>query len=260
MNLSNIHNLLNLIPGVGLDELDKVRLMDRIDTKYVFSFLILPDLLKMLKEDYRILEINGERIFTYNTIYFDTLDHRFYFEHVKGRSVRHKIRFRQYEISGITFLEIKEKTKKNRTIKWRIRHDEDVKVSDETAMKFISDHLQIKPQELSPVLRNRFKRITLTGKNNPERITIDIDLSFLTPDGLKAAIPSVVIAELKSPGLPSRSPFYRLMKEFSVRPTGFSKYCIGNAILLNLPGKNILKSKLRLLNKIENEYKQSGAA
>jgi hypothetical protein len=260
MDISLIRDLLYTLTPLNLDELDTVRLMDRMDTKYVFSAVKLPDLLKRLKEEYRILEINGERIFNYKSTYFDTTEHQFYFEHVKGKMERNKIRFRQYEISGVTFLEIKRKTRKNRTVKWRIKHVPDNNICDTRARKFINEHFGYDPGELTPVLENSFKRITLAGKRFHERVTIDVDLSFNTPEGAKTEIPSVVIGELKSSGQSTKSPFYKIMKQLSLRPTGFSKYCIGNAILLDLPNKNVLKSKLLLLNKIENEYKQFGAA
>ncbi len=260
MNIKLINDLLYVFSPINLDELDKVSFMDRIDTKYVFSATRLPDLLKILKEEYRILDINGERIFAYSTIYFDTPDHQFYFEHVKGKQERNKLRFRHYEISGATFLEIKKRTRKNRTVKWRITHDPDNNLSDENAQKFINEHLDCDPNDLSPVMENNFNRMTFAGINAPERVTIDVNLSFLTPDGAKAKIDAAVIAELKSSEVAARSLFFKIMKQLSFHPTGFSKYCVGNAILVDLPNKNILKQNLLLLNKIENEYKHFGAA
>ena len=53
------HNLLNDLQTLSLDELDKVKLLDRFDTKFVFNQIQLPLILEKIKPFYRILEINN---------------------------------------------------------------------------------------------------------------------------------------------------------------------------------------------------------
>ena len=109
--ISEITNILNSFAAVSLEGMDNVRLMDRIDTKFVLPAQQILDLLELMTEKYRVLEINGHRISSYDTTYLDTPDYMFFNQHVTGRIERSKIRFRNYNSTGITFLEIKRKTK-----------------------------------------------------------------------------------------------------------------------------------------------------
>lgn len=258
--ISEIKNILDNFNSVRLEEMDKVKLMDRVDTKYLIPANRVPDLLDMMCGRYRVLEINGKRISSYCTVYLDTPDYIFFNQHVTGRPGRIKVRFRSYDSTGITYLEIKKKTKKNRTVKWRVENSLAGDTCTESAIDFINTHVPFNSEVLKPVLINNFKRITLAGFDTPERITIDLDLSFTSPDGRSVELPLISIVELKSEGIATRSPFARLIKQISAYPTGFSKYCIGCAMLHELPMKNILKPKLLLLNRIENEYNGSLSA
>jgi hypothetical protein len=97
--------------------------MDRIETKYVFSVDKVKDIVASMIKNYRVLEVNGIRIPEYNTLYFDTPDYMFYNQHITGRASRIKVRFRKYNSSDKTYLEIKKRIRKNRTIKWRIENE-----------------------------------------------------------------------------------------------------------------------------------------
>lgn len=255
-----ILNILNSFNSVRLEEMDKVKLMDRIDTKYLIPANRVPDLLKLMQGRYRVLEISNQRISTYSTIYFDTNDFTFFNQHVTERTGRFKVRFRTYNSTGRTFLEIKKKTKKGRTVKWRIENPPADISFNETVKEFIQTRAAIDPGSLKPVLENHFKRMTFTGFNTPERITLDLDLSFRSPEGKSSELPMVAILELKSQGVAAHSPFSELIRQFSVYPTPFSKYCTGCAILYDLPLKSILKPIILLLNRIENEYNKSLSA
>ena len=76
----------------------------------------------MLSNHYQVLEINNMRILPYSTTYLDTSDYLFYYQHVRGEFERYKLRYRKYEATNESFLEIKKKTNKGRTIKWRIEN------------------------------------------------------------------------------------------------------------------------------------------
>ena len=60
-------NLLNRLQTLSLDELDKVKLLDRQDTKFVFNQAQLPVILEKIRPFYRILEISNDFVFTYDT-------------------------------------------------------------------------------------------------------------------------------------------------------------------------------------------------
>jgi hypothetical protein len=47
------------------------------------------------------------------------------------------------------------------------------------------------------------------------------------------------------------------LKKKSIRPSGFSKYCVGLSLLNSDLRRNSLKDKYLLINKIENEYNRS---
>src|SRR5664279_3916770 len=113
-----INNISGSFRPIALHEMDEVMLMDRIETKYIFSSKRLPELLDHLSLSYKMLDMNTVRSFPYHTTYLDTSDLLFYMEQVRGKLKRHKIRYRRYESTGVTILEIKKRTNKNRTIKW----------------------------------------------------------------------------------------------------------------------------------------------
>ena len=100
--------------------MESVKLMNRIDTKYAVPLAVLPDILEAAKTDYFAQEIDGKRIATYDTIYYDTDTLDMYIRHHDRQLVRQKIRIRQYVDSNLTFLEIKRKNNKGRTKKKRI--------------------------------------------------------------------------------------------------------------------------------------------
>ena len=80
--ISEFKSILDSFNSIRLEEMDNVRLMDRIDTKYLLPANRIPDLLKMMQPGYRVLEINKFRISSYTTIYLDTPDFTFFRQHV----------------------------------------------------------------------------------------------------------------------------------------------------------------------------------
>ena len=103
--------------------MDSVKLMNRIDTKFVFEIELLKKALQEIKEYYYILEIKGLRMSAYRSLYFDTDEFKFYYEHHNGKTNRNKVRYREYLESGLCFLEVKHKNNKGKTIKKRIKVD-----------------------------------------------------------------------------------------------------------------------------------------
>lgn len=251
---ADIKDIVDSFDSVSLEEMDAVKLMDRYDTKFLLHVKRVPELLKLMAKDYRVLEINGIRVSGYNTTYLDTPDYLFYNQHITDRDGRTKVRFRKYLSTEKTFLEIKKKNRKQKTVKWRIENNLQEGTLDIAAGEFINNHIPVDSAALRPVISNSFKRITFVRYDIPERITLDLDLSFSGPDGGSRELPLVAIAELKSQGIAVRSPFSKLIRSLSFFPVGFSKYCTGLALLFDMPRKNILKQKILMLNRIENEF------
>jgi hypothetical protein len=255
MVISEIEEGLNSFLPIDLDEMENVRLMNRTDTKYVLSLRRVPDLFKRLYDCYKILDINDIRSFSYSTTYLDSDDYLFYNQHINGKLERNKVRYRKYEVTGATFLEVKRRTNKNRTIKFRIENNLNPdSTCDDVALKFLKEYITQSPLFIKPVLINRFKRVTLVGIKLNERVTIDYDLSFSKPDGIQSILPFIAIIELKNEGNPNGSYMAKILKDSFIHQTGFSKYCIGTSILYNFPKYNIIKKKHLLIKKLENEF------
>ena len=65
-------SILQNFQPISLDEMSGVKLLNRTDTKFVTSLNQLRKLLSMAEHDYRVQEINGQRIAHYYSTYFDT--------------------------------------------------------------------------------------------------------------------------------------------------------------------------------------------
>jgi hypothetical protein len=260
MDQSEIHNSLNSFTPVGLHEMDGVKLMNRVETKYIFCADRLTELLNLVKGSYKALEIDHIRNFPYCTTYLDTSDFLFFTQQVRGKLNIHKVRYRRYESTGVSYLEIKKKTNKKRTVKWRIENSLKPDSPDTEAIQFIKKYLPAGVTDLHPVLINGFTRITLVGTKCKERVTIDYDLTFASPFGKISGFPFLAIAELKREKHSCLSPFGLVMKLMRIQSGSFSKYCIGSALIMDMPRTNMLKPNLLLINKLENEYFNSHRA
>ena len=117
------HEISNAIHGfkkITLEEMNAVSLMKRTDTKYIVNVNFLAPILEDLQKEYQVLEIDNRRIMNYSSVYFDTPEFKFYFDHHNGKVNRTKIRQRKYVDSELTFLEIKQKLATRKT--WLTAH------------------------------------------------------------------------------------------------------------------------------------------
>ena len=115
-----IGELLNSMAPITLEEMSDIRLMNRLDTKYVASKEQLVQLLKLVQDKYYVQETLERRIIPYLTTYYDTEGHLLYMMHHNKRARRMKVRVRTYVASHLTFLEVKNKNNHARTKKKRI--------------------------------------------------------------------------------------------------------------------------------------------
>ena len=111
--------LLNTFAPITLAEMKSVRLMNRVDTKFVTTVPRLLQLLEMAKGEYFVQEIDGERNSAYTTLYYDTPRLDMYIMHHNGCLGRQKVRVRQYVDSNLTFLEVKNKNNHRLRHHWR---------------------------------------------------------------------------------------------------------------------------------------------
>ena len=237
---------------ITLDEMSGIKLMNRTDTKFVTTVSRLKLLLALAHDDYRAQDIDGMRIASYYTAYFDTPDNNMYIVHQNGHAGRQKLRIRSYMDTGLNFLEVKTKNNHGRTKKKRMAVG-DMMLDDEAKLAFLSTHLHYEPQELAPALTNRFRRITLVNAAMTERLTLDSGLWFHNErTGQERAMGELVVVEVKRDGL-CPSPAFDMLRELRIHPHGFSKYCMGTALTNPEPASNRLKPKLRDVEKIIHE-------
>ncbi len=234
---------------ISLQEMDKVKLMDRIETKFVISTKHLPAVFDQVKNDYKIVSFDENRMPAYKTVYYDTDSLYFYHEHHRKRKDRYKVRFRNYVDSAITFLEVKHK-KNGRVDKNRIMVENEKFVLHDEEEKFLKE-ANIHNEELKVKLYNYYNRITLVANETVERVTFDFNIAFQHEDS-KSGLDNIVIVELKQPTLSRETPIYKALRNLQMKPYNVSKYCIG---LIKTHGTdklkyNRFKKKLNRLNKI----------
>ncbi|MBT3571570.1 MAG: VTC domain-containing protein, partial [Flavobacteriales bacterium] len=193
--MSNLPQIVADFLPISLDEMDDVKLMSRTDTKFAFKANKMPFLLQKLLPFYRVLEIDGELIHDYKSLYYDTDNRKFYLDHHNGRVNRNKIRFREYVGSKLTFLEIKRKNNKGKTIKKRMKVDAISKELSEKQQNYIEKIIG-RPMEVNAKQWINFSRITFVHKTQKERLTIDVNLTFENSNE-KGDMKHIVIAEVK---------------------------------------------------------------
>ncbi len=234
---------------ISLTEMDGVALLNRLDTKFVMTGRQLWDALSGLQSEYWMLEVDGQRLNRYHTLYFDTPSFDLYTAHANQRPERYKVRSREYASSGQAFLEIKHRTRKDRTIKQRIEIARQLsRISDE-AGAWLRGVAPLDAAALEPKLSNSFLRMTLVNRQCCERVTLDLGLAFGS-DTRRLALEGIAIAEVKVDGGSAPSPFLRRMRSARVHPRGFSKYAVGVALLYDGVKKNSLKPRLLWVEKL----------
>lgn len=277
------------MPVISLDEMSAIKLMNRVDTKYVLSEPQCMEMLRRCAGDYSVQVIGACRACRYRTLYYDTAARDMYTLHHNRHLVRQKIRTRTYVESGVSFVEVKDKTNTGRTKKRRIPVPDDAFGSvtlHAGAAEFLRERARYAPETISPALSTCFERITLVNHARTERLTIDLNLRFVNvragngsanedaaarcaggvcaagvadpsllisagDGGVAASVDGMVIVELKQDGL-APSPMKRILADMRVRPLKVSKYCLGTA--LSCPGvkSNRFKAKIRRILKIVN--------
>ena len=155
--------IINTFDAISLDEMKLLRLMNRVDTKFVTTMPRLLDLLEMARAEYLMQEIDGVRSSAYTTLYYDTPALDMYIMHHNGCLGRQKVRVREYVDSGQRFLEVKNKNNHRRTRKKRISIEE-FNIEGEEKHDFLKGLCWCDVETLQPSLRNWFNRITLVNK------------------------------------------------------------------------------------------------
>lgn len=250
--LTDISKILDGFSTISLDEMSSIRLMNRIDTKYLANEDQLRSLLDMARGEYMVQSLNGVRQSEYQTQYLDDRYNTMYLNHHNGRLTRQKVRIRTYVDTQDNFFEVKLKNNHGRTKKKRIHLTGADTFIQDGAAEFLEQNgmLSIPLSEMTAKVANHFKRITLVNNARTERLTIDRELSFHNSEtGLGRNMDNLVVIEVKRDGN-TFSPIQDLLRELRIFPSGFSKYCIGMA--LTTPGikRNMFNERIRRIEKL----------
>lgn len=249
--MNRLTNILKGFPKINLSEMDHVSLMDRIDSKYIFNIQELPYFLEKLKAHYSVLEINQQEIFSYESLYFDTPNFDLYRFHHRGKLNRFKFRIRKYVESNLLFFEVKFKNNKGRTNKSRIVKENQLFDLESSTNDFLKLKSPFDNSKLEEKIWVNYSRITLVNKSINERVTLDLNLTFINPDK-KITLENIIVAEVKQDKA-SQSPFCQLMHQHHIREGAISKYCLGICHLYEHMIQNNFKPFLIKLQKFKQQ-------
>ena len=251
------------LDSIGLEELtERASLLTRIDRKYVLPRSELDAVLGDLDPGVRVLDIDGVRSSSYESVYFDTPELTSFLMTAHPRRRRFKIRTRTYVDSAQSYLEVKTRGGRGVTVKERLPYAVDDRstltlegrrytdsVLDEAAISAAEG------QELVPTLMTRYLRTTLFVPESSSRATIDTGLSWSAlypsarypsarcdgtatgPEDRQQRLdrPNLAIVETKSGS--RASAVDRILWAHGHRPATISKYGTGMAALCSeLPG------------------------
>lgn len=214
---------------MNLAEIERLALMNRVDTKFIFDVAELASVLDELGPDYRVLDLDGRVLHRYRNQYFDTVDLDCYAHHHNADLPRFKFRYREYTDTDLTFFEIKEKTNQGRTVKRRVPVDALSTGLTDSARDLVHEVAGDRgwaATDLVASVRADFLRLAIAGVDRGERATIDIGLR-LDLGGETSAFEGVAICELKQSALARSSPLAEALKRRGVRPHRMTKYCLG---------------------------------
>lgn len=247
---NDIATCLQGFESINLKALDDFKLMNRVDTKYIFNCTQLVEILNKIKHDYKVLEINNKRFFNYESLYFDTPGYNFYFDHHNCRSNRTKVRYRKYVDTGDVFFEVKKRIKGERTDKYRIKTDA---IHKELLPEEINlmQRLALKEQSLENKIWINYERITLACLSSQERVTIDLNMSFERNDKTMA-FSDLIVAEVKQDRFSRLSSFTHEMRKNIIPDFRISKYAIAVAMMEQGIKSNAFKQKINKLLKVNN--------
>ncbi|MBP5678155.1 MAG: polyphosphate polymerase domain-containing protein [Bacteroidales bacterium] len=267
--LPAILTTLDTMQPIGLDEMKSVRLMNRMDQKYMASIDQLVPLLENIADGYYIQHIApstpdhnnsatqlSKFVQPYHTLYFDTDGLEMYTMHHNQKLNRQKLRVRTYRSTNTTFFEIKNKDNKKKTRKIRIpidvsQFDHALKVTE--VADFVERNTPYSTR-LHECLENSFERITLVDKGMSERVTIDSGITFHNrATQIDADISRLLVIEVKHEVGAPASRIECALHEMHILPRRMSKYCIGTALTDPSAKYNRFKPKILFIqNKCMN--------
>jgi len=248
-DLTRSTETINSFDSLTLEELDKVKLLNRVDSKYVIHIKDFPMILGEIQSDYKVLEIESKRIHRYESLYFDTVDFDLYKYHHNDKQDRFKVRYRKYLDTSLCYFEIKYKEKGNRTNKIRAKRIDISTTLSEADIKMI-EHDLIKGEMLQEKVWVYFDRITIANNNFKERVTLDLNIRFDNKKIVKS-FPELVVCEIKQEKSSYTSSVIKACTKRHYEQTGFSKYSTAIAMMEEVKNNNFKPNFIKI-NKLIN--------
>jgi hypothetical protein len=260
---SFITSCLERYDAIGLAALnEKAEMLERLDNKYIIPAGLLLQALQAMISKFDVLDINGKRVFSYETRYFDDCERRGYYDHHQRKRKRCKARVRHYVDTGLSFLEVKLNEHRATTAKRRLQVAAPLTALDECCLDFVREcYRQCYGDEftkpLEPVILIKYERITLVAKEGGERLTIDTALRFEASHRAQAAPEDMCVIETKSARANGIAD--KIFRSLHAQPTRrVSKFCIGMAVTGQVIRHNGFLPALRKLHLFE--LAQQGAS
>lgn len=240
----SLSDSLDRLPAIGLAGLtERAELLTRTDRKYLVDLSALPGLVGALADGespVAVLEIDGRRHFGYESVYFDTPALTSYLQAARRRPRRFKVRTRTYLDSEATFLEVKTRDGRRRTVKTRMDRpsgqDRWEPPLDASARTFVAGLLGRSVPDvgmvvstLTPTLATRYRRTTLHLPDDAARVTLDVQLRATDRHGAALVVPGLAIVETKTLGRACAAD--RVLWQRGLRPIKVSKYATTMAAL-----------------------------
>jgi hypothetical protein len=226
------------MPTVALEQVVATAdLQTRAERKYLVPADVFMRFTAIMGDRFAALEMDGRRLFRYESVYFDTGGLAAYRQHAHGRRRRFKVRTRAYLDVADCVLEVKTEGGRGETIKerlpygWTDRHQ----LTDQ-ARRFALDRIgdPATVQDLRPVITTTYRRATIVDPCSGSRVTFDVGLAFTLEAGVEQARRregpgGLVLVESKTVGVAATAD--TVLWRLGQRPMPLSKYCIGMALM-----------------------------
>lgn len=233
-----LDDVLRRLGTVDLAELTATAaLQTRVDRKYVVPAAAAVRLVRELAaspDPARVLRVDGRHDVGYASVYFDTPDLVSFLLAARRRPRRFKVRTRTYVEQVSSWLEVKTRDRRGRTVKHRVPHDAARPDHlDAVAHAFVDgvladERLDVAVRDLAPVLSTTYRRATVLLPDGG-RLTVDSGLLCRTPDGAGVRSAEHTVVETKTAGHAGSAD--RLLWRAGHRPDRISKYATGLAAL-----------------------------
>lgn len=247
---SSLADVAARFPAASTELREGRELLRRVDTKFVCTRPVALSIVHGLLGHYAALPTPGGNLATYRSLYFDTSDLRCYHDHRRGRRLRHKVRIRHYPDRALSYLEVK--TKRNEAVTDKQRrpiafHEERL---GDAERAFLAGIVDLPIDDLAPMMRIDFRRVSLVALHAAERVTIDCDLAAETMDGARWDAGDRVVVEVKQSPFCVRTPVMGALLAHGLREQSMSKYTIATALVRPDLRRNRLLPELKAIERM----------